>query len=116
MAKTRGGLSASPSSPRPRTHRATMGGAASPTIQAGPFPIGEAPSRQYPTRRPPTDPMPPVDQAASSVSRPPKKENQVLGSGEPSHAPRPEPPENSRFCGYSSRDRYQASYDSWTTD
>ncbi|XP_010665017.1 SH3 domain-containing protein C23A1.17 [Vitis vinifera] len=34
MAKTRGGLSASPSSPTPRPQQATMGGAASPPVQA----------------------------------------------------------------------------------
>ncbi|RVW91334.1 hypothetical protein CK203_035416 [Vitis vinifera] len=68
MAKTRGGHSASPSSPTPRPHRAAMGAAASPPVQAPAIPPseGEAPSqRRYPTRRPPTDPVPPVDQATS---------------------------------------------------
>ncbi|KAL6346942.1 hypothetical protein AAG906_006002 [Vitis piasezkii] len=76
MAKTRGGLSASPSSPRPRPHRAAMGAAASPPVQAPAIPPseGEAPSqRRYPTRRPPTDTVPPADQAASFISRPPKR-------------------------------------------
>ncbi|KAL6312066.1 hypothetical protein AAG906_027273 [Vitis piasezkii] len=41
MAKTRGGLSASPSSPTPRPHRATMGGAASPPVQAPTIPPSE---------------------------------------------------------------------------
>ncbi|RVW20711.1 hypothetical protein CK203_115919 [Vitis vinifera] len=101
MAKTRRGLSASPSSPTPRPHQAAMGGAASPTVQAPAIPPseGEVPSqRRYPTRRSPTDPVPPADQAASSVSRPPEKRTKFSGPGEPSHAPRPEPPtEDSRI-------------------
>nr|CAN66954.1 hypothetical protein VITISV_012318 [Vitis vinifera] len=95
MAKTRGGHSASPSSPTPRPHRAAMGAAASPPVQAPAIPPseGEAPSqRRYPTRRPPTDPVPPVDQATSPVSRPPAKRTKFSGPGEPSHAPQPEPP------------------------
>ncbi|KAL6338316.1 hypothetical protein AAG906_018663 [Vitis piasezkii] len=100
MAKTRGGLSASPSSPTPRPHRAAMGGAASPPVQAPAIPPSEGtPSqRRYPTRRPPTDPVPPADQAASSASRPPAKRTKFSGPGEPSHAPQPEPPtEDSRI-------------------
>nr|CAN82717.1 hypothetical protein VITISV_017289 [Vitis vinifera] len=101
MAKTRGGLSGSPSSPTPRPHRAAMGAAASPPVQAPAIPPseGEAPSqRRYPTRRPPTDPVPPADQATSSVSRPPAKRTKFSGPGEPSHAPQPEPPtEDSRI-------------------
>ncbi|XP_010650245.1 vegetative cell wall protein gp1 [Vitis vinifera] len=101
MAKTRGGLSGSPSSPTPRPHRAAMGVAASPPVQAPAIPPseGEAPSqRRYPTRRPPTDPMPPADQATSSVSRPPAKRTKFSGPGEPSHAPQPKPPtEDSRI-------------------
>ncbi|RVW76335.1 hypothetical protein CK203_049838 [Vitis vinifera] len=95
MAKTRGGLSGSPSSPTPRPHRAAMGAAASPPVQAPAIPPfeGEAPSqRRYPTRRPPTDPVPPADQATSSVSRPPAKRTKFSGPGEPSHAPQSEPP------------------------
>ncbi|RVW84643.1 hypothetical protein CK203_044644 [Vitis vinifera] len=38
MAKTRGGLSTSPSSPTPRPHQAAMGGTASSPVQAPPFP------------------------------------------------------------------------------
>ena len=94
MAKTRGGLSGSPSSPTPRPHRAAMGAAASPPVQASAIPPseGEAPSqRRYPTRRPPTDPVPPADQATSSVSRPPAKRTKFSGPGEPSHAPQPQP-------------------------
>eukprot|EP00261_Vitis_vinifera_P017122 XP_010646638.1 PREDICTED: protein transport protein sec31-like [Vitis vinifera] len=101
MAKTRGGHSASPSSPTPRPHRAAMGAAASPPVQAPAIPPseGEAPSqRRYPTRRPPTDLVPPVDQATSPVSRPPAKRTKFSGPGEPSHAPQPEPPtEDSRI-------------------
>ncbi|XP_010650645.1 lysine-rich arabinogalactan protein 19-like [Vitis vinifera] len=101
MAKTRGGLSGSPSSPTPRPHRAAMGAAASPPVQAPAIPPseGEAPSqRRYPTRRPPTDPVPPANQATSSVSRPPAKRTKFSGPGEPSHAPQSEPPtEDSRI-------------------
>ncbi|KAL6323701.1 hypothetical protein AAG906_002169 [Vitis piasezkii] len=94
MAKTRGGHSASPSSPRPPPQRDAMGAAPSPPVQAPAIPPseGEAPSqRRYPTRRPPTDIVPPADQAASSVSRPPAKRSRFSGPGEPSHAPQPEP-------------------------
>ncbi|RVW83476.1 hypothetical protein CK203_051734 [Vitis vinifera] len=101
MAKTRGGLSGSPSSPTPRPHRAAMGAAPSPPVQAPAIPPseGEPPSqRRYPTRRSPTDPVPPADQAASPVSRPPAKRTKFSGPGEPSHAPQPDPPtEDSRI-------------------
>ncbi|XP_010645343.1 extensin-like [Vitis vinifera] len=101
MAKTRGGLSGSPSSPTPRPHQAAMGAAVSPSVQAPTIPPseGEAPSqRRYPTRRPPTDPVPPADQATNSVSRPPAKRTKFSGPREPSHAPQPEPPtEDSRI-------------------
>ncbi|KAL6310860.1 hypothetical protein AAG906_027291 [Vitis piasezkii] len=94
MAKTGGGHSASPSSPRPPPQRAAMGAAPSPPVQAPAIPPseGEVPSqRRYPTRRPPTDPVPSAEQAASSVSRPPAKRSRFSGPGEPSHAPQPEP-------------------------
>nr|CAN62800.1 hypothetical protein VITISV_032430 [Vitis vinifera] len=94
MAKTRGGLSASPSSPTPRPQRAAMGTAPSPPVQAPAIPPseGEAPSqRRYPTWRPPADPVPPVEQATSPVSRPPAKRSRFSGPREPSHAPQPEP-------------------------
>ncbi|RVW83948.1 hypothetical protein CK203_047331 [Vitis vinifera] len=92
MAKTRGGLSASPSSPTPRPHEPPWEPQL-PPVQAPAIPPseGEAPSqRRYPTRRPPTDPVPPVDQATSPVSRP-QRRDQFSGPGEPSHAPQPEP-------------------------
>eukprot|EP00261_Vitis_vinifera_P029356 XP_010663910.1 PREDICTED: uncharacterized protein LOC104882424 [Vitis vinifera] len=95
MAKTRGGHSASPSSPTPRPHRAAMGAAASPPVQAPAIPPseGEAPSqRRYPTRRPPTDPVPPADRAQRPASRPPAKRTKFSGPGESSHAPQAEPP------------------------
>ena len=95
MAKTRGGLSASPSSPTPRPHQAPMGGAASPTVQTPVIPPSEGgtPSqRRYPTRRPPTEPVPPADQAQRPASRPPPKRTKFSGPGEPSHAPQVEPP------------------------
>nr|CAN82875.1 hypothetical protein VITISV_035364 [Vitis vinifera] len=94
MAKTRGGLSASPSSPTPRPHQAAMGGAASPTVQAPAIPLseGRTPSqRRYPTRRPPMDLVPPADQAQRPASRPPAKRTKFSGPGEPSHAPQAEP-------------------------
>ncbi|XP_059593057.1 extensin-like [Vitis vinifera] len=94
MAKTRGGLSASPSSPTPRPQRAAMGAAPSPPVQAPAIPPseGEAPSqRRYPTRRPPADPVPPVEQATSPISRPPAKRSRFSGPGEPSHVPQPQP-------------------------
>ncbi|XP_059592861.1 vegetative cell wall protein gp1-like [Vitis vinifera] len=94
MTKTRGGLSASPSSPTPRPQRAAMGAAPSPPVQAPAIPPskGEAPSqRRYPTRRPPADPVPPVEQATSPVSRPPAKRSRFSDPGEPSHAPQPQP-------------------------
>ncbi|RVW44236.1 hypothetical protein CK203_089464 [Vitis vinifera] len=71
MAKTRGGLSASPSSPTPRPQQATMGGAAS---------------------RPPTEPVPPADQPQRPASRPLAKRTKFSGPREPSHAPQAEPP------------------------
>eukprot|EP00261_Vitis_vinifera_P019774 XP_010650382.1 PREDICTED: lysine-rich arabinogalactan protein 19-like [Vitis vinifera] len=95
MAKTRGGLFGSPSSPTPRPHRAAIGAAPSPPVQAPAIPPseGEAPSqRRYPTRRPPTEPVPPAEQAASPVSRPPAKRTKFSGPGESSHAPQAEPP------------------------
>ena len=95
MAKTRGGLSASPSSPTPRPQQATMGGAASPPIQApaiSPSERGTPSQRRYPTRRPPTEPVPPADQPQRPASRPPAKRTKFSGPGEPSHAPQAEPP------------------------
>ena len=71
-----------------------MGAAPSPPVQAPAIPPseGEVPSqRRYPTRRPPTEPVPPAEQAASSVSRPPVKRTRFSGPGEPSHAPQLEP-------------------------
>eukprot|EP00261_Vitis_vinifera_P027479 XP_010661292.1 PREDICTED: proline-rich extensin-like protein EPR1 [Vitis vinifera] len=101
MPKTRGGLSASPSSPTPRPHQSTMGGAASPPVQDPAIPPSEGgtPSqRRYPTRRPPTEPVPPVDQAKRPASRPPAKRTKFSGPREPSHAPQVEPPtEDSRI-------------------
>ncbi|KAL6310813.1 hypothetical protein AAG906_017515 [Vitis piasezkii] len=70
MAKTRGGLSASPSSPMPRPTQSAIRDATSLDAQPSTIPPSEGgtPSqRRYPTRRPPTDP------------------GQVLVSREPSH-------------------------------
>ncbi|KAL6310805.1 hypothetical protein AAG906_017457 [Vitis piasezkii] len=50
------------------------------------------PSRRYPTKRPPTHPLPPADQAKRPASRPPAKRTKFSGPGEPSQAPQAEPP------------------------
>ncbi|RVX14562.1 hypothetical protein CK203_012069 [Vitis vinifera] len=83
MAKTRGGHSASPSSPTPRPHRAAMGAAASPPVQAPAIPPseGEVPSqRRYPHQEATHGTC-----ATSRASRElcfsaPCEEDQVLGS------------------------------------
>ncbi|RVW26128.1 hypothetical protein CK203_112185 [Vitis vinifera] len=49
-------------------------------------------SADTPTRRPPTEPVPPAEQATSPVSRPPAKRTKFSGPGESSHAPQAEPP------------------------
>ena len=95
MAKTRGGFSASPSSLMPRPQQSTIGGATSPPVQDSAVPPSEGgtPSqRRYPTRRPPTEPVPPTDQAKRPASRPPAKRTKFSGPGEPSHVPQVEPP------------------------
>ncbi|XP_010653285.1 extensin [Vitis vinifera] len=72
-----------------------MGAAPSPPVQAPAIPPseGEAPSqRRYPTRRPPTDPVPPADRAQRPAPRPPAKRTKFSGPGESSHAPQAEPP------------------------
>ena len=101
MAMTRGGLSASSSSPTPRPQQSTMGGAASPTVQVPAIPPSEGgtPSqRRYPTRRPPTNPVPPTDRAQRPAPRPPAKRTKFSGPGESSHAPQAESPtEDSRI-------------------
>ncbi|RVW27962.1 hypothetical protein CK203_094103 [Vitis vinifera] len=73
MAKTRGGLSA------PHHHRRL-------DHSKPPW------ERRYPTRRPPTEPVPPADQPQRPASRPPAKRTKFSGPGEPSHAPQAEPP------------------------
>ncbi|RVW25147.1 hypothetical protein CK203_117328 [Vitis vinifera] len=82
MAKTRGGLSTFPSSPTPRPHQAAMGGAASPTVQAPPFPhlrgepllSADTPPGGHPLSlcHPPTK--------LRDLFLDPYEENQVLGS------------------------------------
>ncbi|RVW72545.1 Retrovirus-related Pol polyprotein from transposon 17.6 [Vitis vinifera] len=92
MAKTRGGLSASPSSPTPRPQRAAMGAAPSPPVQAPAIPPseGEAPSqRRYPTGGHPRT-LCHQSTGHEPVSRPLRKAR-FSGPGEPSHAPQPEP-------------------------
>ncbi|XP_034704114.1 non-classical arabinogalactan protein 31-like [Vitis riparia] len=94
MAKTRGGLSASPSSPPvPRLAQSAIGGATSPPAQYSTVPPSEGgtPSqRRYPTRRPPTEPVPPAAKAKRPTSRPPAKKAKFSGPGEPSQTPQVE--------------------------
>nr|CAN77002.1 hypothetical protein VITISV_028504 [Vitis vinifera] len=95
MAKTRGGLSASPSSPMPRPAQSAIGGATSPPAQDSTVPPSEGgmPSqRWYPTRRPPTNPVPPTAKAKRPASRPPAKRAKFSGPGEPSQTPQVELP------------------------
>nr|CAN64622.1 hypothetical protein VITISV_015066 [Vitis vinifera] len=95
MAKTREGLSASPSSPMPRPEQSAIGGATSPPAQDSTVPPSErgtSSQRRYPTRRPPTDPVPPADQPKRPASRPPANRTKFLGPGEPSQTPQAEPP------------------------
>ena len=95
MAKTRGGFSASPSSPMPRPQQSTIGGATSPPVQDSAVPPSEGgtPSQcRYPTRRPPTNPVTPADQSKRPVSRPPTKRTKFSGPGEPSQPLPAEPP------------------------
>ncbi|RVW57724.1 hypothetical protein CK203_111695 [Vitis vinifera] len=95
MAKTRGGLSASPSSSMPRPEQSAVGGASSPPAQDSTVPPSEGgtPSqRRYPTRRPPTDTVPPVAKAKRPAPRPPAKRTKFAGLGEPSQTPQAEPP------------------------
>ena len=95
MAKTRGGLSASPSSPMPRPEQSAIGGASSPPAQDSTVPPSEGgtPSqRWYPTRRPPTDPVPPAAKAKRPASWPPAKRAKFSGPGETSQTPQVEPP------------------------
>ena len=95
MAKTRGGLSASPPSPMPRPAQSAIRGSTSPPTQDSTVPPSEGgtPSQlRYPTRRPPTDPVPPTAKAKRPASRPPAKKAKFLGPREPSQAPQAEPP------------------------
>ncbi|RVW12804.1 hypothetical protein CK203_112247 [Vitis vinifera] len=99
--KDRGGLSASPSSPTPRPHQSTMEAPLRHLFRTRPFPhLGGTPSqRRYPTRRPPTEPVPPADQARGLLLGP--EENQVLGSWRAIPCASAEPPteELSDSCG-----------------
>ncbi|XP_034707089.1 pectinesterase inhibitor 10-like [Vitis riparia] len=95
MAKARGGLSASPSSSMPRLAQSAVRGVTSPPAQDSTVPPSEGgtPSqRRYPTRRSPTDPVPPTTKAKRPASRPPAKRAKFSGPGEPSQTPQAEPP------------------------
>ncbi|RVW73845.1 hypothetical protein CK203_056668 [Vitis vinifera] len=93
MVKTRGGLSASPSSPTPRPQRAAMGAAPSPLVQAPAIPHLRGKFLLSADTPPGGHPRNLCHQraSASSVSRPPAKRTRFSGPGEPSHAPQPEP-------------------------
>ncbi|XP_034686620.1 uncharacterized protein LOC117915153 [Vitis riparia] len=95
MAKTRGGLSASPSSSMPQPAQSAEGGATSPPAQdstVSPSEGGTPSQRRYPTRRPPTDLVPPTTKAKRPASRSPAKRAKFSGPGEPSQTPQAEPP------------------------
>ncbi|RVW63541.1 hypothetical protein CK203_060843 [Vitis vinifera] len=95
MAKTKGGLSASPSSAMPRLKQSAIGGATSPPAQDSTVPPSEGgtPSQcRYPTRRSPIDAEPPTTKAKRPASRPPSKRAKFSGPGEPSQPPQAEPP------------------------
>ncbi|RVW89448.1 hypothetical protein CK203_046829 [Vitis vinifera] len=88
MAKTRGGLSASPSSPMPRPTQFTIRDATSLVAQDSTVPPSEGgtPSqRRYPTRRPPTDPVPPTTKAKRLVSHPRRGPSSRVLESHPSH-------------------------------
>ncbi|RVW33666.1 hypothetical protein CK203_113937 [Vitis vinifera] len=70
-----------------------MGAAPRHLFRPRPFPHlrGSSFSAPIPHQEATRDPVPPVDQAASPVSRPPAKRTKFSGPGEPSHAPQPEP-------------------------
>ncbi|XP_034679712.1 gibberellin-regulated protein 14-like [Vitis riparia] len=96
MAKTRGGLSASPSSPMPQPVPSAIRGATSPPAQDSTIPPSEGgtPSQlRYPTRRLPTDPVQPTTKAKRPASLPPAKRAKFTGPGEPSQPPQAQPPQ-----------------------
>ncbi|RVW31009.1 hypothetical protein CK203_100670 [Vitis vinifera] len=93
--RIKGGLSASPSSPMPRREQSAIGGASSPPAQDSTVPPSEGgtPSqRRYPTRRPPTDPVPLAAKGKRPAPRPPAKRTKFSGPDEPSQSPHAEPP------------------------
>ncbi|RVW66722.1 hypothetical protein CK203_065463 [Vitis vinifera] len=95
MAKTRGGHSASPSSPTPSTTSSRHGSRSFATC-SGPRPFppseGEAPSqRRYPHQEATHGPCATTDRPQRPAPRPPAKRTKFSGPGEPSHAPQPEP-------------------------
>ena len=95
MAKTRGGLSASPSSPMPRPTQSAIRDATLLAAQDSTIPPSEGgtPSqRRYPTKRPPTDPVSSTTKAKRPASQPPAKRAKFSGPGEPSQPPQAEPP------------------------
>ena len=95
MAKTREGLSASPSSLMPRPTQSAIKDATSLDAQPSTVPPSEGgtPSQcRYPTRRPPTDPVPLTTKAKRPASRPPAKRAKFSGPGKPSQPPQAKPP------------------------
>ncbi|RVW61966.1 hypothetical protein CK203_057906 [Vitis vinifera] len=110
--------SASPSSPTPRPHRAAMGAAASPPVQAPAIPPSEGEALLSADTPPGGHPRTLCHQrSATSLFLGPSEENQVLGSW------RAIPRTSARATTEEPRipvdilpRRYQASHDSWTTD
>ncbi|RVW58363.1 hypothetical protein CK203_110920 [Vitis vinifera] len=97
-----------------------MGAAPSPPVQAPAIPPSERGSSFSAPIPPPEATRGPC--ATSRSGHEPcfsatSEEDQVLGPGEPSHAPQPEPAtEELDSSGHASRGHYQASHDSRTTD
>ncbi|RVW20559.1 hypothetical protein CK203_111443 [Vitis vinifera] len=61
-------------------------------IHCSPSEGGTPSQSRYPTRRPPTDPVPPTTKAKRPASQPPVKRAKFSGPGEPSQPSQAEPP------------------------
>ncbi|KAL6313214.1 hypothetical protein AAG906_016823 [Vitis piasezkii] len=99
MAKTRGGLSASPSSPTPRPQRAAMEAAPSPPVQAPaiPHPWGSSFSAPIPHPEATHGPCATSRSSRELCFSATSEEVQVLGSSRAIPRTSPEPPEEPRF-------------------
>ncbi|RVW62935.1 hypothetical protein CK203_062866 [Vitis vinifera] len=75
--------------------QSAIGGASSPPAQDSIVPPSEVErllNADIPTRRPPTDTVPPAAKAKRPAPRPPAKRTKFAGPGEPSQTPQAEPP------------------------